>query len=426
MKPAIVFIWENFGPYHVDRLEAAAAALEPTHRVIGIEIAGSSSVYAWDRTESVAGVERITLFPGRLFATVPAWRQLSAMLRACLKARAPHIFLCHVTRPDTFILAVILRLLGRRVYVMTESKFDDKPRRLGLELFKKVIYLPYRAALAGGARHRDYLRFLGFGPASVALGYDTVSMDRVRRLAGAPPAPGGIAHAQRHFTIVARLVSKKNLAMALEAYAQYCQAAGPSARELHFCGSGDLDVALREQARELGLTKAVFRGFIQAPEVAQVLASTLALILPSTEEQWGLVINEANAMGVPVLCSLNVGARDLLVRTGVNGFIFEPDNPAGLAYFMQRLAADEPEWRRLAEGSLRLAPLADTSNFGAAVAHLIQGRADRETALVPSAAPASSEDKTRNIGKIEIAGEAHVAVRAQAARDDEPSQLVGE
>jgi len=121
----------------------------------------------------------------------------------------------------------------------------------------------------------------------------------------------------------------------------------------------------------LQLSKLVFRGFVQAPEVARTLASTLALILPSTEEQWGLVVNEALAMGVPVLCAMNAGARDLLVRTEINGFLFEADNAAGLASLMCRLSTDRAEWQRLAEGSQRLAPLGDARHFGVAAARLI-------------------------------------------------------
>jgi glycosyltransferase involved in cell wall biosynthesis len=391
VKPAVVFVWENFGPNHVDRLEAAGSALAATHRVIGIEIAGSSSVYAWDPTTETAGFERFTLFPDRAFASIPAWRQLSAMLCACLKARARHIFLCHVTRLDTFLLAIGLRLLGRRVYVMTESKFDDKPRSLWFELLKKTLYLPYNGAVVGGTRHAAYMRFLGFRPASIVEGYDTVSGDRVRRLAGAAPAPLGTPYRERHFTIVARLVPKKNIAMALEAYAVYRRDAGAEARDLCICGSGELEESLRRTARELGLSDGIFRGFIQAPDIARVLASSLALILPSTEEQWGLVVNEAVAMGLPILCSTNIGARDLLVRSGVNGFVFEPDNPAGLAYFMRRLASDEDEWRSFAEASLRVSPLADTRHFGAAVLRMVRGEAatapGREHAMSPNLPP---------------------------------------
>jgi glycosyltransferase involved in cell wall biosynthesis len=260
---------------------------------------------------------------------------------------------------------------------MIDSKFDDKPRFLWRELVKKVFFLPYNGALASGDRARDYLRFLGFDPAVIHLGYDTVSMDRIRRLAGSPPAPGGVGFDDRHFTIIARLVPKKNIATALAAYAEYRRLTVSKPHELHICGSGELEDELRAVVKRLGVEGVVFRGFVQSPEVAHALASTLALILPSVEDQWGLVINEALAMGVPILCSLNVGARDLLVRVGVNGFLFEPDNPAGLAYFMCRLTDDENEWRRLAEGSIQLAPLADTRNFSASVARLVHGRSSQ-------------------------------------------------
>lgn len=373
MKPAIVFVWANLGPYHIDRLEAAAETLKDTHRVIGIELAGTSQTYQWARAEEVSGFERITLIPDRQ-SDMPPWRLFIALARACLKTESHHVFLCHYEQIKICGTAYLLRFLGRRIYAMIDSKFDDKPRFLWRELVKKVFFLPYNGALASGDRTRDYLRFFGFDPAVIHLGYDTVSMDRIRRLAGSPPAPGGVGFNDRHFTIIARLVPKKNIATALAAYAEYRRLTVSKPHELHICGSGELESELRAVVKQLGVEGVVFRGFVQSPEVARALASTLALILPSVEDQWGLVINEALAMGVPILCSLNVGARDLLVRVGVNGFLFEPDNPAGLAYFMCRLTDDENEWRRLAEGSIQLAPLADTRNFSASVARLVHGR----------------------------------------------------
>lgn len=371
MKPTVIFVWSNFGPYHIDRLDAATRALSAEFRVIGIEVGGSSETYAWVRPADSSTLERITLFPDLAEERIPAWRRFGALLRICLRLRPAHAFLCHYERWEIFLVALLLRLAGARPYCMVESKFDDKPRLIWRELGKMLFCLPYRGALVGGRRSGDYLRFLGFGVDRIAFGYDTVSTARIRRLADAPPAPQGRAFAERHFTIVARLVPKKNIAMALQAYAYYCRAAGGAARGLHVCGAGELEPSLRENARALGITGVVFHGFVQAPEIARLLASSLALLLPSTEEQWGLVVNEALAMGVPILCSENVGARDLLVRTAVNGYAVEPDNAAGLANFMRRLAEDEEEWRRLAEGSHTLAPLADTAKFAAGVRHLI-------------------------------------------------------
>jgi len=375
MKPAVVFVWSNFGPYHIDRLEAAAEALKDTHRIVGIELAGASQTYLWSRAEKVSGFERITLFPDRESEALSAWDTFVALAQTCSKLQARHIFLCNYDRTNINAVSWLQRFLGRRTYIMIDSKFDDKPRLLWRELMKKLFLLSYSGALVSGERTRDYLRFFGFDPAVIHFGYDTVSVDRIRQSAGSPPAPGGVGFNDRHFTIVARLVAKKNIAVALAAYAEYCKQAGAKARALHICGSGVLEGELRATVQRLGVEGVVFLGFVQSTEIARVLASTLALILLSVEEQWGLVVNEALAMGVPILCSLNVGARDFLVKTAVNGYMFEPDNPAGLAHFMRRLADDENEWSRLAEGSLQLAPLADTSNFGAAVARMVYGRA---------------------------------------------------
>jgi L-malate glycosyltransferase len=374
MKPVVIFVWSNFGPYHIDRLEAATQALAP-FRVIGVEIAGASAIYDWIPTADRPGFERITLFPRLAEESVPSWRRLVALLGVCWRVRPTHVFLCHYERIETLLIALLLRLFGRRAYCMIDSKFDDKPRSVWFELAKSLYLLPFSGALVSGGRTRRYMEFLGFAPAQIAAGYDTVSVARIRRAAEAPPAPDGGPFGERHFTIIARFVPKKNVSMALQAYSRYCREAGGSARALHLCGAGMLEQSLGEEARTLGLSRVVFRGFMQAPEIARVLASTLALILPSTEEQWGLVVNEAVAMGVPILCSENVGARDLLVRTGVNGYAVEADNPDGLAHVMGRLAEAEDEWRRLAEGSRALTPLADTVQFGIGVRRLL-GLAD--------------------------------------------------
>lgn len=163
--------------------------------------------------------------------------------------------------------------------------------------------------------------------------------------------------------------------MALEAYAAYRAdgAGGRAPRALHLVGSGELEPALRQKAQELQLEEVHFRGYLGEDEVARLLGSTLALILPSIEEQHGLVVNEALAMGVPVLLSDNCGARDLLVRSGVNGYVFEADNVSGLAHFMSLLDRDEDEWTRLSIGTRRFLPAADTQFFSSAVEQALAG-----------------------------------------------------
>jgi glycosyltransferase involved in cell wall biosynthesis len=55
----------------------------------------------------------------------------------------------------------------------------------------------------------------------------------------------------------------------------------------------------------------------------------------------------------------------------VNGFVVEPDNPAGMAFFMQLLSQDEALWRRLSIAAMQYAERADSDRFAEAVEALI-------------------------------------------------------
>lgn len=368
--PAVAFVWDNFGPAHAERCIATAARLAGRRRVIGIELASISDTYNWV-SEGGDNFEKLTLFAGRSVSEVSLWKRTSATLRACLQSHARHIFLCHYEQWATLFVAWGLRLAGRRVFVMNDSKFDDYPRFLWRELMKSFFYFPYQGALSGSARSSDYLRFLGIRPDRIEPAYDARSITRIRALAGVAPAPGGIPFAARHFSIVARFIPEKNLANAIEAYRLYC-AETDNPRDLHLCGSGALERDLRAIVEAAGLADKVhFRGFLQADEICAALGSTLALLFPSKKDTFGAVVIEALAMGVPVIVSENCGARDSLVRTGVNGFIVEPDNIEGLAIFMRMLATDEALWRRMSAAADKFVWNCDVSEFAASVERLI-------------------------------------------------------
>jgi glycosyltransferase involved in cell wall biosynthesis len=366
-RPRVLFLWESFGPHHVDRCAACVEALGSRYDIYGIEIATFDANYQWRGSVGADSFPKITLFPGVVRQKLPTIPCFLRILATCLKLNARYVFLCNYDVPSIFLSAVALRLLARRVFIMQDSKFDDKQRYLAKEMLKGLLYRPYQAAVVAGQRAKGYLAFLGIPEERIFIGYDTVSTARIRRAAESDPAPGGVPHRDRHFTIVARFVPKKNLSLALEAYGAYLAHHPDSRRELHLCGSGPLEDALRSEAARLGLSGVRFRGYLQEDEIARILASTLALILPSVEEQHGLVINEAIAMGVPVLISDNCGARDLLVRSAVNGYIFEPDNAEGLAHFMGLLDRDATEWQRLAKGTRLFAAAADTGYFVQAI-----------------------------------------------------------
>ena len=371
-RPSMLFLWESFAPHHIDRVQACCSYFSGRYEVYGVEIATFDATYQWRASIDTDRFLKVVLFPNSLRQKIGDLRCFLRIVGTCWRLGSKYLFFCNFNEPAVFAAALVLRLLGRRIILMNDSKFDDKPRYLPKELLKSLFYLPYSAAIAAGQRSKSYFTFFGFREDRVAIGYDTVSVERIRAMSGAEQAPGGVPHRKRHFTVVARFVPKKNLGLALDAYAHYCQQHSGTPRELHICGSGELEPALREQVDRLGVTSVRFLGYQPEHEVARVLGSSLALILPSVEEQHGLVINEAVAMGVPVLVSDNCGARDLLVRTGVNGYVFEPDNAVGLTYLMDWLDRDAEEWARLARGNCQFTDLADTKLFAVAVERCIE------------------------------------------------------
>jgi glycosyltransferase involved in cell wall biosynthesis len=102
--------------------------------------------------------------------------------------------------------------------------------------------------------------------------------------------------------------------------------------------------------RELGLAGAVrLPGFIQYEALPSYYGLAGAFVHASTSEQWGLVVNEAMASGLPVLVSERCGCAPDLVEDGINGSTFDPHDVEELAGLMQRVAAMTDQ-RRLAMG----------------------------------------------------------------------------
>lgn len=367
MARTLALLWDNFGPLHQDRVRAAAQAFGAERRVVGLELGSLSDTYGWEGCDE-SGFEKLTLFPGRDLSGMGTWSLLRKLVAASRKLGRGDYILCHWNVKAIFLFAIWLRMTGSRVYAMGCSKFDDKPRSARKEALKSLMFLPYHGGIASGRRSIDYFRFLGIPAERLAGEYNTVSIDRIRRLAGQPAAPAGTPYPERTFLSVARLVPKKNLGMLLEAYALYRRDTTAPPRPLIMCGSGPEEAALKAQAAALGIAGQVtFAGFVQTEAVAGHLGRALALLLPSIEEQFGNVVPEAQAAGLPVILSDNAGARDLLIRSAVNGFVVEPDNPAGLAFFMRALAEDEALWARMAHAATAAAAGGDVAEFCRAI-----------------------------------------------------------
>jgi glycosyltransferase involved in cell wall biosynthesis len=228
---------------------------------------------------------------------------------------------------------------------MTESHAATAKRTGFGALVKRLVISSFSAALVGGKSHREYLTSLGFDPEWIRDGYDCVDNEFFAKEAKAIRSEAKKFHdsyglPQNFFLIVARLVPKKNIGTLVTAYVQYCNRVHEKTFDLVIVGDGELAGNLRQQCAALGRPvrdvsgesfvigapppppvvspqkpTVHFYGSRRITELPAFFALARAFVLPSLEEEWGLVVNEAMASDCPVIVSERAGCvQDLLPK----------------------------------------------------------------------------------------------------------------
>ena len=86
------------------------------------------------------------------------------------------------------------------------------------------------------------------------------------------------------------------------------------------------------------------------------MRASAAFVLPSRREPWGVVVQEAAAARLPLVCSDASGAAVHLLRSGFNGFLFGSGDAAHLAQGFEHVAnLSDEAWRLYGTRSHQLA-----------------------------------------------------------------------
>lgn len=163
----------------------------------------------------------------------------------------------------------------------------------------------------------------------------------------APIAPSPSTDTIR-FILAARLTPCKGVTFAIRAL-QKIRGLGIDAH-LTIAGDGPLGHELKNLVADLGLTAHVsFTGWVDQTSLRELFAEHHVLLLPSIltkngdEESQGLVLQEAQAMGLKVIGSDIGGIREGLLE-GKTGFTCKSADVEDLASKMQRLIAMKDDW----------------------------------------------------------------------------------
>jgi len=245
----------------------------------------------------------------------------------------------------------------RKVIAIIESHYLDKPRIKFKEWVKRLFVSNCDAALVDGSRHRDYVISLGLTPEKIFIkgGTGPVDVDFYQReVAKYKDKKTTICDKfdikTRNFLYIGRFSPEKNIIFLLSAYKKLKDEGINWG--LILVGNGPQREEINEFIRKNNIKDVFMPGFKQKEEIPEYLAISDVFILPSISEPWGLVVNEAMAAGLPVLVSKKCGCYPDLIKEGVNGFSFDPDNENELHSLMKNVVMGKYDLESMCKVSL--------------------------------------------------------------------------
>lgn len=202
-----------------------------------------------------------------------------------------------------------------------------------------------RILVSGGERTRHSLRLAGASDVQLLDVIDSGISDAL--CSGAVPRYAGT---NPRFIAMGRLVPDKGIDLAIRAIAQ---TADPISLDVY--GIGPELKRLKRLVAQLGVEDRVqFKGWLPNGELADRMREYRGLLFPSLAETNGIVIQEALAIGIPIVC-VDWGGPAVLT-TEQTAIRIEPKSEAyvveQLALHMTRLAEDPDQAARLVDAGV--------------------------------------------------------------------------
>jgi glycosyltransferase involved in cell wall biosynthesis len=330
----------------------------------------------WQVHKSSLGFEYAEAFPGETVENIEP-HALAARVTDWLDDTDPQaVVITGYYYPAMRAAARWAQRRERASIFMGDSQWVDR-RRIAVREWAKGWWVRrhYDAAFAAGERTVEYLMRMGFPRERIWTGYDVVDNQTfadgaAMARAEAVELRNRMGLPERYFLFVGRLAPEKNLDRLLEAYAGYRQTAKQPAWGLVLVGGGPLETELRARAKEL--PGVVFAGFQQKDTLLPYFGLASCLVLPSTSEPWGLVVNEAMAAGLPVLVSQHCGCVPELVQPGVNGYVCDPLDTEGMARLLGVMSSETADAGKMGEASRHIVALYSPETWARTLAECIE------------------------------------------------------
>lgn len=184
-----------------------------------------------------------------------------------------------------------------------------------------------------GKPQLKYAKKLGFAEERIKTGFYCCDLDKFNSLYSSIREKHSVDFPKR-FLYVGRYYDFKGVSDLWDAFIQL-QTEMPNEWELWCLGTGSLPPAEHPKIRHFG--------FIQPQDLKPIIEQCNVFVLPSRFEPWAVVVQEYAAAGFPLLLSKEVGAKEMFLEEGKNGFSFNKQNPTEIKDSLKKIISLDAE-----------------------------------------------------------------------------------
>ena len=318
----LLFVVEKIGPYHNSRFNYLSEF--KGFKIFVIETNTKSKKYLWEEVKN----KNYTIY--KLNKNIKKGSQIFAdinhqIIKILSQANPNIIFITGWYERTHYFLIYKSYFKKIPIILLSDSRYRDDKRIFYKELIKRILLKSFSSGIVAGKESADYLMKLNFKKSNIFRPYNVVDNNYFLKTY----TTNKNIHSN-YFLCIARFLERKNYKNLLKAFEIYKKKKGNL--NLLIIGSGPEEKLIKEIKKKSKFSNSIFvESWKETSLLPQYYREAKATVLASTQETWGLVINESMASGTPCIVSKSCGCYLDLIEEGRTGWGFDPKNELELS-----------------------------------------------------------------------------------------------